>query len=240
MQFKTWVNEFLDLLFPTQCVVCGEWGQGLCLRCFAGSISGLRRFRFALDAGGFLPGLSLGSYVGDLRSLILSAKHDRVLDFSIWLEAVGEVLGVELALDLDPLDEVVVVPLPSHWQRVWRGMLVTPTLAEGVARGCDSANLVASVEDGLFFFSEGGLWTAFKQLWGVGGSGSQRGKSGVSRRGSRRGTMGVRGDFTGKRVILVDDVVTTGATMREGMRVVQLAGGEVVGIICLANLEKTQ
>lgn len=42
----------------------------------------------------------------------------------------------------------------------------------------------------------------------------------------------------GGRFILVDDVVTTGATITEAARAVAAAGGEVVAAACLANAER--
>lgn len=39
----------------------------------------------------------------------------------------------------------------------------------------------------------------------------------------------------GRRVLLVDDIVTTGATMAEAARAVTAAGGEVVGFVALAE-----
>jgi ComF family protein len=56
-----------------------------------------------------------------------------------------------------------------------------------------------------------------------------------ARRQNLEGSMVAGSEVSGKQVILVDDVVTTGATLHEAARAVTLAGGEVVGFITFAE-----
>ncbi|WP_375388076.1 ComF family protein [uncultured Amnibacterium sp.] len=50
-----------------------------------------------------------------------------------------------------------------------------------------------------------------------------------------RGGMAARLPLTGRRVLLVDDVVTTGATLTEAARAVRAAGGTVLGAATVAS-----
>lgn len=50
------------------------------------------------------------------------------------------------------------------------------------------------------------------------------------------GVMGLRPDLDNRPCILVDDVATTGSTLRESVRAVEDAGGRVVGAVVLASV----
>lgn len=54
------------------------------------------------------------------------------------------------------------------------------------------------------------------------------------RQANLHGVHHARGRLEGLRVVLVDDVVTTGATLGEAARAVRAAGGEVVGAVAIA------
>jgi predicted amidophosphoribosyltransferase len=62
----------------------------------------------------------------------------------------------------------------------------------------------------------------------------QKGLSMAARAENLAGSMEVRRDIRGARFVLVDDVVTTGATLTEAGRVLRAAGAEVVGAATLA------
>jgi len=62
----------------------------------------------------------------------------------------------------------------------------------------------------------------------------QRGLGVRERAQNVRGSLSVRREGRGARVVLVDDVVTTGATFEEGFRALSEAGFEVVGAVALA------
>jgi ComF family protein len=47
------------------------------------------------------------------------------------------------------------------------------------------------------------------------------------------GSMRVRRDLTGRRFVIVDDVLTTGATLREAQRAIEEAGGEVLSAVAV-------
>jgi len=56
----------------------------------------------------------------------------------------------------------------------------------------------------------------------------------TERQENLHGVHRARGRLEGRRVLLVDDVVTTGATLAEAARAIRAAGGEVVGAVAIA------
>jgi predicted amidophosphoribosyltransferase len=63
----------------------------------------------------------------------------------------------------------------------------------------------------------------------------QAGLSASDRAANLHGAFRARGPLRGRGVLLVDDVVTTGATLTEAARAVRAAGAEVVSAACLAH-----
>lgn len=49
------------------------------------------------------------------------------------------------------------------------------------------------------------------------------------------GSMAASPRLSGKRVLLVDDIVTTGSTLNEASRAVMAVGGDVIGFVALAE-----
>ena len=62
----------------------------------------------------------------------------------------------------------------------------------------------------------------------------QKGLGRAERQQNLRGVHRARYPLHGRRFLLVDDVVTTGATLADAARAIREAGGEVVGAIALA------
>ena len=98
-------------------------------------------------------------------------------------------------------------------------------------RGLDHALLIAK-----WYARDVGLPLVRGVLYKKRGTPEQVGLSRTARMMNLRGAFGVRGEAVrGKAVVLVDDVITTGATVRECARVLKKAGAERIYVVALAR-----
>ena len=232
----------MGALLPVQCAGCRAWDEVLCPSC--------RRHAQAepiptvVDgARGDLPALAMGDYAGSLRRIILAAKHSSRTDLSDFLDEAGARLGTALggvlgvagspAAAAGSLEgrascaggavDVWVVPAPSSWKRRLRGRQVALPLARAVARA-----LAAGARPGVRVRVVDAVRLRI-------GATSQSGKAGAQRTVGRMGSMrALAVPGPGVLVVAVDDVVTTGATIREMERV--LGGLDAVVAICRPGL----
>lgn len=66
----------------------------------------------------------------------------------------------------------------------------------------------------------------------------QRGLGRAERARNVSGSLGACRRLDGRRVVIVDDVVTTGASVHEAARALRAAGAEVVGVACIAHTRR--
>lgn len=161
--------------------------------------------------------LSLGAYAGELRQIVMTAKHASCHALFPFLNESGVTLGngimnmrmadTEIHRWTYSMREAWVIPCPSSWKRRMRGASVTRAIADGVARGIAQSQIYDRVR----------VVDCVRLKVGVR---SQSKKSGSERRAARFGAM--RTLITPDErtdIFIVDDVVTTGATIREVIRV---------------------
>ncbi|QWW20309.1 competence protein ComF [Schaalia sp. 19OD2882] len=221
----------VDLALPATCPGCGQWDTPLCASCAARSGGPVGQWS-PLEVEGrcaAAPLLTLGGYEGELRGLVLAAKHSARWDPHSWLERAGATLArglVDQGLlawtgppGPDAPTRVWVVPAPSSWRRRLFGREVTVVLACAVARElAERAGVSAEVVEAA---------------WLRPGARGQSGKTSAARRRGRRGAMLALVEVpTRVGLVLVDDVVTTGATARELARVL---GGRWCVFLALAR-----
>lgn len=148
------------------------------------------------------------------RRLVLMLKHGDqthlATAFGRWMQrAGGEVLaGADL-----------LVPVPLHWTRLF-------------GRRFNQAALLAQAIRGA-----GGPPVAADMLVRRRRTPSQGTLGPLARARNVRGAFALRRrrDVAGKRVVLIDDVLTTGATAEECARVLRRAGAASVGVLVLAR-----
>lgn len=146
----------------------------------------------------------LGPHRGPLRDWIHELKFTRWRRLGVDL---GAILGLRILDAGLPADRVCIVPVPMPWRRrLVRGVDHAEALAEGVARATGAPMVRALAR----------RWKPAQR--GLGASTRARNVAGVFYR-----TPGV--DLTGWTVVLVDDVRTTGATLRAASRALRRLRG---------------
>jgi ComF family protein len=234
------LNTSFNLLLPDDCRVCGESLQEfsrvpVCSRCLhepeplvAEYICSACRTpfvnRFPLDENGHcmlcrlgLQGFdavySYGSYEGTLRKLVHLFKYSGMRPLA---KPFGELLARVLPRD-QRFD--VIVPMPLHWFKRWQ-------------RGFNQADLLAR--------EIGKKWQVpvSEMVRRRKATSPQAGLTNAKRRANVRGAFRVRRRLDGLRVLLVDDVLTTGATASACARALKRAGAAHVSLLALARTDR--
>ena len=185
--------------------------------------------RFPLDAEGrcalcrlglrsFDAAYCFGAYEGVLRELIHVYKYGKVRTLA---RPLGELLSRALARD-ERYD--VVTPVPLHWRRRWqRGFNQSEALAREISR-----------RSGIPFAGT---------LRRVRSTSAQAGLSNTARRRNVAAAFATSrtlraGALRGRRVLLVDDVMTTGSTAAACSQVLKSAGADRVTLLTVARVDR--
>ena len=168
-----------------------------------------------LGASGFDAAYSFGSYEDELRELIHLFKYGRV-------RTLAGPLGKFLARAL-PVDEQfdAVVPVPLHWWKRWqRGFNQSALLAKGIAQRLNIP--------------------VHKCVRRVKSTSAQAGLTNAKRRANVSGAFRIQSGrpLDGMRVLLIDDVMTTGSTAAACARALKQGGAKYVALLTVARVDR--
>ncbi|WP_104042348.1 ComF family protein [Arthrobacter sp. ZGTC412] len=223
--------DLLALAVPVDCVCCGAEDRALCVQCDR-HIRSLTRDPFRaesgapalMDVGGtvLLPVVAAGVYREELAQALLSFKRHGQYQLR---SSLGRALAGGLRSASPGTEANCLVPVPSsNAAFLKRGFSPVHLLLREVSRQLPGL----AVQDVLGKTGSGGL-----QLPG-GQKGLDRGGRAKRVRGSMQVRRRGRNKVAGQRCIIIDDVLTTGATLAEAARALHLAGAVVTGAVVLA------
>jgi ComF family protein len=232
------VRAVLDVGLPPLCPACRDpvGDNGLCPACWA-KLSFIARpycerlgIPFAYDPG---PGILSMAAIADpptynrarvavryddiARAMVHALKYGDRLDLAPTMGRWMANAGAEILAECDAL-----VPVPLHWRRLW-------------ARRCNQSALLAQA-----IARTSGVPVALAALKRVKPTAQQVGLTRAERAENVQGAFRVPADgiaeVAGRRLILVDDVVTSGATVEACARALLRAHAANVDVLAFARV----
>lgn len=236
---RTLGDGLLQLIYPNICWICqqarAELRDGVCPTCaqmltrdphaacprccstvgpFVNLSQGCANCKD--ESYAFDQAFRLGTYDDVLRSAILRMKQPGGLDLA---EVVGLHWARHMAARLRELHPHVVIPVPLHWTRRWR-------------RGFNQSEILAAALAQVLGAPCRTSWLRRTRR-----TAPQTRQSPAQRRLNVHNTFGLRSrlDLAGQTVLLVDDVMTTGATAHESARALRVANPARIVVAVLAH-----
>ncbi|MFA5941325.1 MAG: ComF family protein [Sinimarinibacterium sp.] len=212
------VDKCLNGLLPARCRSCGcalehgplcaacshdlPWNDGACRRCALPLAAGDTCPQCLQRPPHFDSAWAAFRLETPVQHFIHALKYHA--DFA-QAHVLGELMAVRLNLRPAPLPQLL-IPVPLHGRRL-------------VRRGYNQAHEIARV-----IATRCGIENAPHAAARLRATEDQIGQSAAARRRNMRNAFALRIDLTGMRVALVDDVMTTGATLDALARVCRTAG----------------
>ncbi|MBI4008875.1 ComF family protein [Candidatus Roizmanbacteria bacterium] len=224
-----------DLLFPKFCLGCGYLGAYICINCQK-KLSYLKK-DICLYCG--KDSLSGFTHPGCRRNLGIDGFLS-VLHYNDFLKAIIKNIKYRLAVDV--WEEFCLVVKPERLKKIliYKSLLRDDFLLEPIPlhahklqlRGFNQAKIIAQYLQSFLNCRKSGVLLRIRNTPSQTQLQNQK-----SRYHNMLGAFGVLANknISGKNFVLVDDVVTTGSTLKEAAKVLKKNGARQVFAITIAN-----
>lgn len=209
-------EDLLNLLLPSSCVLCGSSGSNICVACsFALGLKSRSVSRIGIS------GYACCEYIDSMAKIIHEFKESK--QTSLVKLMASEMLS---SISNYELQNTVLIPVPSKKESF-------------AQRGFEPANLIANYLARLIAKEHKIIVPVHKVLSYRIQVADQATLSGKDRRTNLLGSMVasnfIRHDSGARKAILIDDIVTTGASLTEAKRCLEEVGVEVIGFLVFAE-----
>lgn len=227
-------KEFLNILYPLRCPVCHDIavprGQKVCKECRKklNPINGERCFRCSrpLDDAKqeycrtcrnksyhYDQGIGIFTYGTVLKQSLIKLKYENRQEYGRFY---GEFAAVYAGKQIKQWKIDVLMPIPLHWKKMEK-------------RGYNQAEIIAKAAGKKL-----DIPVDTKCLRRVVNTKPQKDLSETERKQNLKDAFAVRKKTEYKRILLVDDIYTTGATVDAAAKVLKKAGAEKVYFLAIA------
>jgi predicted amidophosphoribosyltransferase len=224
-------DAFLDLLFGSACLVCQRPGRALCPPCRRRLPATARLVWPQPTPLGLCPPWATAEYEGPVRELILAMKERGIRSLCRPLGAQLSYAVRRATAEWPPDVSVTLVPIPSRTSSVrQRGSDPIRTMTTCAQRALVTDRTRSLVSVAPLLKLRAGVRDQ-SELGAAERADNMTGSMFVPTERLRRWVGGQPGSAV---VVLCDDVLTTGATAREGQRALEAVGLLVAGVAAVA------
>lgn len=220
---RTWWRETADLVLPTGCAGCGRPGAALCAHCRETWYrAAVRAVRPAVPPPGLPPVYAAVDYADRARAVLLAHKERGALELAVPL---GAALAAAVRAAAPAPGPLLLVPVPSARRAVAaRGHDPVLRIARAAARELRRRGRAAGVS------------AVLRQRRAVADQSGLRAPQRLANLAGALAAVPGAGRLlaAGPMVVLVDDLIATGASLADAARAVRDAGGGVAGAAVVA------
>ena len=205
---KTFSNSCFNWLYPPRCALCSILGdEAICINCLQEFVAA-DQIRTAIGDGPLKLTATLYPYRGRVGQAVRRLKYSRGTALAMPMAA----MMAEGLSRLGLTEYNLIVPVPIHWSRLFsRGFNQSVLLAEGLPR------------------------VNGKALQRIRRTKPQARLSRVERLSNLDRAFRAQSIVEGKTILLIDDVLTSGETVRECAKALAAAGAREVAALAFAG-----